>query len=479
MALTTYGDFRQALESGRTTCLETTQRFVERCKRSDLNAFIHLDEENALERAAELDLIDRTHLPVAGMVVGVKDVLNSTGMPVTCASNILRDSRSLYDATAVERLKKAGAIVLGKLNCDEFAMGSSNENSAFGVVRNPVNREYVPGGSSGGSAAAVAGDLCHVTLGSDTGGSIRQPASFCGVVGLKPTYGRVSRYGLVAFASSLDSVGPLANSVDDVALALSVIAGKDDRDATSASVDVPPAAVRAELPRRVGVPREYFGDSEGLDPETRALIEALISNLSKAGAEIVDVSLPHTEYGVATYYIIASAEASSNLARFDGVRYGYRAASSEPLYASLDDELSPVDAMYTASRTVGFGTEVKRRIMLGTYALSSGYYDAYYDKAQRVRSLIRRDFDNAFDSVDVILSPVTPTPAFRLGEKVDDVMSMYLSDIFTVPSSLAGLPGVSIPIGHSSSGLPIGAQLIGPAFSEGRLLSASSGLLNL
>ena len=410
-------------------------------------------------------------LPLAGMVVGVKDVINSYGLPLTCGSRILDGFDSLFDATVVERLRVAGAIIIGKLNCDEFAMGSSNENSAFGAVRNPVSREHVPGGSSGGSAAAVGANLCHVALGSDTGGSIRQPASFCGVVGLKPTYGRVSRFGLVAFASSLDSIGPLARTIDDAELVLAAISGRDERDATSLPLPVHAAEV---LPRRIGIPKEYFGrgTAHAVHPEIVAAIESARSKFEQSGIEVVEVSLPHTEYGVAAYYIVASAEASSNLARFDGVRYGYRADAAAIAAEVDDDDLSPLDAMYTATRTAGFGEEVKRRIMLGTYALSSGYYDAYYDKAQRVRTLIRRDFEHAFADVDVLLAPVSPTPAFRLGERIDDVLAMYLVDVFTVPSSLAGIPGLSVPMGATVEGLPIGVQLLGPSFSETTLFAA-------
>lgn len=482
MLPTTYVDFRESLEAGRTSCVEETSRFIERCEASKLNAVIHLDREGALATARQLDLADRSELPLAGMVVGVKDLINSAGLPLTCASNVLSGFTSLFDATVVERLKEAGAIVIGKLNCDEFAMGSSNENSAFGPVLNPVNHEYVPGGSSGGSAAAVGGGLCHVALGSDTGGSIRQPASFCGVYGLKPTYGRVSRYGLVAFASSLDSIGPMANCVEDIALVLSVICGADERDATCVATDRPDTNFAFDRPMRVGIPTEYFSgkEADALDPQIRSNIEAVISAMQRDGHEIVDVTLPHTEYGVATYYIIASAEASSNLARFDGVRYGFRAPATDPVYDELaNGDLSPLDAMYTATRTLGLGSEVKRRVMLGTYALSSGYYDAYYDKAMRVRSLIRSDFQQAFLGVDFILAPVTPSPAYKLGERVDDVLAQYLGDIFTVPSSLAGLPGFALPTGKTNEGLPIGIQLIGPSFSEAALLTAGRQISDL
>lgn len=474
MTPTSYVEFRNALDSGRVTCVEETSAFLSRIRSSDLNAFLCVDEAGALARAAEIDALERNQrdmLPLAGMVVGVKDVINSSGLPMTCGSRILEGFDSLFDATVVERLRAAGAIIIGKLNCDEFAMGSSNENSAFGAVRNPVSREHVPGGSSGGSAAAVGANLCHVALGSDTGGSIRQPASFCGVVGLKPTYGRVSRFGLVAFASSLDSIGPLARTIDDAELVLAAISGRDERDATSLPLPVHAAEV---LPRRIGIPKEYFGrgTAHAVHPEIVAAIESARSKFEQSGIEVVEVSLPHTEYGVAAYYIVASAEASSNLARFDGVRYGYRADAASIAAEVDDDDLSPLDAMYTATRTAGFGEEVKRRIMLGTYALSSGYYDAYYDKAQRVRTLIRRDFEHAFADVDVLLAPVSPTPAFRLGERIDDVLAMYLVDVFTVPSSLAGIPGLSVPMGATTEGLPIGVQLLGPSFSETTLFAA-------
>jgi len=385
------------------------------------------------------------------------------GVRTTAGSKILGNYIPPYDCTAVARLEAAGALVLGKLNCDEFAMGSSNENSAFKPVHNPRDVTRVPGGSSGGSAAAVAADMAVATLGSDTGGSIRQPASFCGVVGLKPTYGRVSRYGLIAFASSLDNIGPFAKTAKDTALMLRTIAGRDPMDSTSAEVPVPDYVGELEKPvrgMRVGVAKEYFG--EGLEPETRAAIEAAIQKLAGLGCEIVEVSLPHTKYAIPAYYLVATAEASSNLARFDGVRYGYRANGVR----SLSD-------MYRRSRDEGFGAEVKRRIMLGTYALSTGYYDAYYLKAQRVRTLLTRDFVEAFQQVDVIVGPTSPTPAFKLGEKVDDPLAMYLADIYTVTANLAGIPGISIPVGHSKENLPIGMQIFGKHFDEATILRAA------
>jgi aspartyl-tRNA(Asn)/glutamyl-tRNA(Gln) amidotransferase subunit A len=382
------------------------------------------------------------------------------GVRTTAGSKILGNYVPPYDCTAVARLEAAGAVVLGKLNCDEFAMGSSNENSAFKPVHNPRDLTRVPGGSSGGSAAAVAADMAVTTLGSDTGGSIRQPASFCGVVGLKPTYGRVSRYGLIAFASSLDHIGPFAKTAKDAAIMLRTIAGRDPMDSTSADLPVPDYVAEIDKPvkgLKVGVAKEYFG--EGLEPETRATIETAIQKLAGLGCEIVEVSLPHTKYAIPAYYLVATAEASSNLARFDGVRYGHRATGAR----TLSD-------MYRRSREEGFGAEVKRRIMLGTYALSAGYYDAYYLKAQRVRTLLTRDFEDAFKKVDVIVGPTSPTPAFRLGEKVDDPLAMYLADIYTVTANLAGIPGISIPAGQSKEKLPIGMQIFGKHFDEATIL---------
>jgi aspartyl-tRNA(Asn)/glutamyl-tRNA(Gln) amidotransferase subunit A len=398
--------------------------------------------------------------PLGGVPVGIKDVLVTRGVRTTAGSKILGNYIPPYDCTAVARLEAAGAVVLGKLNCDEFAMGSSNENSAWRPVRNPRDLSRVPGGSSGGSAAAVAADMAVATLGSDTGGSIRQPASFCGVVGLMPTYGRVSRYGLIAFASSLDRIGPLTKTVRDAALVLRTIAGRDPMDSTSAEVPVPDYVAELEKPVRgltLGVAKEYFG--EGLDAEVRESVEAAIQKLAASGCKIVPVSLPHTEYAIPTYYIVATAEASSNLARFDGVRYGYRA-----------DDARTLSEMYRRSRDHGFGAEVKRRIMLGTYALSAGYYDAYYLKAQRVRTLLARDFEEAFKKVDAIVTPTSPTAAFKLGEKVDDPLSMYLADIFTVTADLAGIPGISIPCGETKENLPVGLQILGKHFDEATIL---------
>src|SRR5208283_3967348 len=398
--------------------------------------------------------------PLGGVPVGIKDVMSTRGVRTTAGSKILGHYIPPFDCTAVARLESAGAVVLGKTNCDEFAMGSSNENSAFRPVHNPRDLTRVPGGSSGGSAAAVAADMAVATLGSDTGGSIRQPASFCGVIGLMPTYGRVSRYGLIAFASSLDRIGPLAKTVKDAAIVLRTIAGRDAMDSTSADVPVPDYVAELEKPVRglkLGVAREYFG--EGLDSEVRKSVEAAVQKLAKSGCEIVPVSLPHTAFAIPTYYIVATAEASSNLARFDGVRYGYRPADARTL-----------SEMYRRSRDQGFGAEVKRRIMLGTYALSAGYYDAYYLKAQKVRTLLTRDFNEAFRKVDAIMTPTCPTASFRLGEKSDDPLAMYLADIYTVTADLAGIPGISVPCGKTKENLPIGLQILGKHFDEATIL---------
>ena len=406
-------------------------------------------------------------LPVlAGVPLGIKDVLAMHGAPATAGSLILKGYRPPYDATVVSKLDEAGAILLGKLNCDEFAMGSSNENSAYGRVLNPRALDRVPGGSSGGSAAAVAADFAMATLGTDTGGSIRQPAAFCGVVGLLPTYGRVSRFGLIAFASSLDRIGPLTRNVKDAAAVLHVLAGRDSLDATSSDRPVPDYVASLSAPvegLRVGVPEEYFG--EGLDPEIRAAIEAVLSKLKTAGCTIHLVSLPHTRYAVPTYYVIATAEASSNLSRFDGVRFGLRS-----------EEAKTLSEMFRKTRDAGFGAEVKRRILLGTYALSAGYYDAYYRKAQQVRTLLTRDFLKAFTEVDVLVAPVTPTPAFKLGEKTGDPVQMYLEDIYSVAASLAGICGISVPCGQTAAGLPIGVQIMAKHFDEATLLQAAQAV---
>jgi aspartyl-tRNA(Asn)/glutamyl-tRNA(Gln) amidotransferase subunit A len=448
------------------TSTELTRAFLARIDATDdkLNAFITVCPEEALAAAAAADrrIAEGAAGPLTGIPLALKDIFCTEGVRTTCASRILENFVPPYDGTTVARLKECGAVILGKLNMDEFAMGSSNENSAFGPVKNPWNPQTVPGGSSGGSAAAVAARQAAGTFGTDTGGSIRQPASHCGVVGLKPTYGRVSRYGVIAYASSLDQVGPLARDVEDCAILLQAVAGYDPADSTS--VDTPVPDYRASLREgvkglRIGLPREYF--IEGLDPEVKGAMEQAIATYRQLGAEVVEVGLPHTDYAVACYYLIATAEASSNLARYDGVRFGLRVEEGRGL----------ID-MYMQSREAGFGAEVKRRIMLGTYALSSGYYDAYYLKAQKVRTLIRQDFLEAFDRVDVILTSVAPTAAFRLGEKTADPLQMYLSDIFTIPVNLAGTCAMSVPCGFSAAGLPIGLQLIGKPFGEADILRA-------
>jgi aspartyl-tRNA(Asn)/glutamyl-tRNA(Gln) amidotransferase subunit A len=456
---------RSAVLEGKTSATALAESYFAKIESDDpkIGAYLMLSKERALAKAAEVDsrVKKGEKLPLlAGVPLGVKDVLVTKGVRTTAGSKILGNYIPPYDCTAVARLETAGAVVLGKLNCDEFAMGSSNENSAFRPVHNPRDLTRVPGGSSGGSAAAVAADMAVATLGSDTGGSIRQPASFCGVVGLKPTYGRVSRYGLIAFASSLDNIGPFAKTAKDAAIMLRTIAGRDPMDSTSADLPVPDYAAELEKHTRgmrVGVAKEYFG--EGLEPETRAAIEAALQKLGGLGCEIVDVSLPHTKYAIPAYYLVATAEASSNLARFDAVRYGHRA-----------NRVRGLSDMYRRSRDEGFGAEVKRRIMLGTYALSAGYYDAYYLKAQRVRTLLTNDFVEAFKKVDVIIGPTSPTPAFKLGEKVDDPLAMYLADIYTVTANLAGIPGISIPVGNSKENLPIGMQIFGKHFDEATIL---------
>lgn len=471
MDLTTL-DFSQSVEkikSGKVSCVEITQAYLDKINAAqELNAFISVFENAAIERAKQIDdkIVNGTAGPLAGLVLAVKDLITLKGAPTTCGSKILSNFMSPYNATVIEKLEALDAIFIGKTNMDEYAMGSSNESSWFGPVKNPRDTERVPGGSSGGSAAAVAGDLCMAALGSDTGGSIRQPASFCGVVGLKPTYGRVSRFGLVAYASSLDQIGPITKSVSDAALLLNAIAGHDNRDSTSANV--PTENYMSYLNRdvkglRIGLPKEYF--AKGLDPEVKKPIDTQIEFLRQSGAEVVEVSLPNTEYAIAAYYIIATAEASSNLARFDGARYGVRSENATDL-----------ESMYVKSRTEGFGSEVKRRIMLGTYVLSSGYYDAYYRKAQKVRTLIKQDFEKALATVDCLLAPVAPTTAFKLNEKVDDPLTMYLSDVYTVSLNLAGLPGISIPCGTDSQGLPVGLQLICKPFAEGILIQVADFL---
>ena len=449
------------IRDGKLSLKENVSAFLQRIEQNkNLNAFNFVFED-LLQQAEliETKIKNGTAGKLAGMVIAIKDVLALKDKPLTCSSNILKDFHSLYTATAVQKLINEDAIIIGKTNCDEFAMGSSNENSAFGAVLNPIDHSRVPGGSSGGSAVAVAANLCDVSLGTDTGGSIRQPASFCGIYGLKPTYGRVSRYGLTAFASSFDSIGPFAKSIDDIALVLSVMAGHDEKDSTSQNIDVPdfPAELKQTKKFKIGLPKEYF--AEGLNDEIRDLIMVQVGKLQSQGHEIIEINLPHTEYSIATYYILTTAEASSNLARFDGARYGYRSTLSGDL-----------QSMYTNSRSDGFGAEVKRRIMLGTYVLSAGYYDAYYRKAQKVRRLLKQDFDKAFEKVDVILTPTSPFAAFKIGEKSDDPLQMYLSDIYTTSANLAGIPGINIPIGNNKEGLPIGMQLMANQFEELKLL---------
>jgi aspartyl-tRNA(Asn)/glutamyl-tRNA(Gln) amidotransferase subunit A len=476
------------LARGEVSPVEVTDQLLQRIGEQDgaLNAYITVDAEGARAqaKAAEGRLARGEATPLTGIPLALKDVIVTRGLRTTCGSRILENFVPPFDATVTRQLKNAGAVILGKANMDEFAMGSSTENSAFGPTHNPWHRDCIPGGSSGGSAAAVAADLCTASLGSDTGGSIRQPAAHCGVVGLKPTYGLVSRYGLVAYASSLDQIGPLTKEVADAALLLAFIAGHDPKDSTSFNPgagngsnyqrmleglqdcipEYGPRWLGVNLKNdikgiRVGVPREYFG--EGLDPEVEAAIRAALRTLESLGAELVEVSLPHTEYAVATYYVVAVAEASSNLARYDGVKYGFRAEGRNLL------------EMYARTRTRGFGPEVRRRIMLGTYALSAGYYEAYYKKASQVRALIRRDFEEAFRRCDLVATPVSPTPAFRLGEKLADPLTMYLSDIFTISANLAGIPGISVPCGFSSQGLPMGLQLLGPPFGEMTIFHAA------
>ena len=461
----TIDQIRSSITEGKTSAGALAEEFYTRIRKTDpeIGAFLTLSEERALAQAERIDKMateGQPLPPLAGVPIGIKDVMVTRDLRTTAGSKILERFVPPYDCTAVERMEAAGAVILGKLNCDEFAMGSSNENSAYRPVHNPHDTSRVPGGSSGGSAAAVAAGMAVATLGSDTGGSIRQPASFCGVVGLKPTYGRVSRYGLIAFASSLDHIGPFATTVKDAALVLRTIAGRDAMDSTSADLPVPDYVAEMERPVRglkIGVPKEYFG--EGLDPEVRETVENAIQKLAAAGCDVVPISLPHTEYAIPTYYIVATAEASSNLARYDGVRYGLRA----PKVRTLSE-------MYRRTRDAGFGIEVKRRIMLGTYVLSAGYYDAYYLKAQKVRTLLTRDFDEAFKKVDVIAAPTSPTPAFKIGEKANDPLAMYLADIYTVTANLAGIPGISVPCGMSHDKLPIGLQLLGRHFDEATLL---------
>jgi len=431
-----------------------------------IKAFLVVEREEALKKAQEIDKKVKNGEkipPLAGVAVAVKDIIATQGTETTCGSKILKGFIPPYDATVINRLKDAGAIIIGKTNMDEFAMGSSTENSAFGPTHNPWDLERVPGGSSGGSSAAVAADETFVALGTDTGGSVRQPASLCGMVGLKPTYGRVSRYGLVAYASSLDQIGPITKDVTDCALIMKVISGYDKMDSTSVNLGVPDYLKSCQAGikgLKIGVPKEYF--IEGIDREVKDALDKALKMFEKLGARIEEVSLPHTEYSLPTYYLIATAEASSNLARYDGVQYGYRTEDYEDL-----------SSMYQKTRSEGFGSEVKRRIMLGTYALSSGYYDAYYLKAQKVRTLIKEDFDKAFSKYDILITPTSPTPAFKLNEKVSDPLTMYLSDIYTIPINLAGIPAISLNCGYSKNNLPIGLQIIGKHFSEETILRAA------
>jgi aspartyl-tRNA(Asn)/glutamyl-tRNA(Gln) amidotransferase subunit A len=459
-------ELRDLLKKKEITSVELTTFYLERIKRYDaeLASYLRLTEELAIRMAEDADkkLARGEGDALTGIPLGIKDILCTRDVETTCASQILRGFIAPYDATVIQRMKEAGFVHLGRLNMDEFAMGSSTENSSFQVTKNPWDLERIPGGSSGGSAAAVAAGLCVAALGTDTGGSIRQPAGLCGVVGMKPTYGRVSRYGLVAFASSLDQIGPLTRSVKDCATVLQVIAGHDAMDSTSIPQPVPDYAsyVGREIKgMRVGIPDEY--SIEGMDQDVKKAVEDAIKVFERNGATVTPISLPHTEYAVATYYVICTAEASSNLARYDGVKYGFRAPGKD------------IIDMYKKTRSTGFGKEVKRRIILGTYVLSSGYYDAYYRKAGQVRTLIKRDFDRAFEQCDLIMTPVAPTTAFRIGEKVEDPLTMYLSDIFTIPVNLAGLPGLSVPCGFDRSGLPIGLQIIGKPLDEALMLQAA------
>jgi aspartyl-tRNA(Asn)/glutamyl-tRNA(Gln) amidotransferase subunit A len=463
---TRISEMRALIESGEISAVEICKSYLRSIEDRDpqIRAFIHYNPEIALAQAAQIDKRRAARQPLpplAGIPVAIKDNILIEGQRCTCASKILENFVALYNATVIEKLKSAGAVFIGKTNLDEFAMGSSTENSAFYPTRNPLSLDFVPGGSSGGSTAAVAGQMAAAALGSDTGGSIRQPSSFCGVVGLKPTYGRVSRYGLVAFGSSLDQIGPIANHVEDVALLLGILAGEDSHDSTSLNAEVPNylAQLNANIKgTKIGLPREYF--QAGITADVDSKMRAGLNVLEDLGCEVVEISLPHTAFAIACYYVVAMAEASSNLARFDGVRYGLRIQGD----GSLTD-------MYRQTRDLGFGAEVKRRIILGTFVLSSGYYDAYYLRAQKVRTLVKQDFEKAFEKVDVIISPTSPTPSFRLGEKSNDPLAMYLSDIFTITANLAGIPGISVPCGRNAQGLPIGMQILARHLDESRLLN--------
>lgn len=503
MSFSDFSQNRTSLDTGELSVTDIVQNYIQNIEQNndEINAVVNLDKDAALKRAGEVqDRIDQgTAGKLAGMVVGIKDLICEKGKQATCASNILANFESVYDATVIERLRGEDAILLGRLNMDEFAMGSSTENTIYDPTRNPADPSKVPGGSSGGSAAAVAANFCTASLGTDTGGSIRQPASYCGVVGLKPTYGRVSRHGLIAYASSFDCIGPLTHSVKDAAVLLETLAGFDKNDNTSSSRTVPNYQQYVDKPDaniRIGVPEEYFGD--GLDDEIREGIQGRLAELEQSGAELVPIHLAHMKYGIATYYILATAEASSNLARYDGIRYGHRADIKEveadlkkekealkeqlklaegeekvKLGAQLEEVDSPLIRLYKKSRTEGFGTEVKRRIMLGTYVLSAGYYDAYYAKAQKVRRLIQQDFTEAFEDVDVIVSPTAPTTAFDIGANIDNPVQMYLNDIYTISANLAGICGINIPAGKHSNGLPYGMQFMAGTFEEGKLFNAA------
>lgn len=463
--MTFYKNHKEKLElikAGKLSLADNVKHFLKNIDdQKDLNAFNFVFSDEAIEKAKEVEqkIKNNSAGKLAGMVIAIKDVLAYKDHPLTCSSNILKNFTSLYTATAVQKLIDEDAIIIGKTNCDEFAMGSSNENSAFGNVLNPVDKTRVPGGSSGGSAVAVAANLCDVSLGTDTGGSIRQPAAFCGVYGFKPTYGRVSRFGLTAFASSFDTIGPFTKNVEDAALVMEVISAKDDNDSTSVDKIVPDflASLKDERRFKIGIPKEYFAD--GLDEEIKTAVLNVADKLKLENYFVKEVSLPKTEYTIAAYYILTTAEASSNLARFDGARYGIRSK-----------DFNDLNEMYVNTRVEGLGKEVKRRIMLGTYVLSTGYYDAYYRKAQKVRRLIKEDFDNVFKQVDLLITPTTPTTAFKIGEKSDDPLKMYLSDIYTTSANLAGLPGISIPIGRNSEDMPIGLQILSQQFDEEKIL---------
>ena len=464
----TIHELQEKIRKGEVSAVRLTESVFARIDAVEerVHSFIRLMKDEAMVQAAQADAdIKKGDIKaLTGIPIALKDIVCTKGIPTTCGSHILHNFVPPYNATVVEKLAAAGAVFVGKANMDEFAMGSSTETSWFGPTRNPWDLTRIPGGSSGGSATSVAADECIASIGSDTGGSIRQPAALCGVVGLKPTYGRVSRFGLIAFASSLDQLGPFTKDVEDCAIMMNVMAGYDPKESTSVQVDVPD--YRQFLNRdisgwKIGIPKEYF--IEGIDPEVTAAVQKAIETAEKCGGKTVEISLPHTQYCVAVYYIIAPAEASSNLARYDGVKYGFRAA-----------DVRDLAEMYTKTRHDGFGAEVKRRIMIGTYSLSAGYYDAYYGKASQVRALIRRDFDEAFQKCDVILTPTTPTPAFKIGEKTDDPLQMYLSDIFTISTNLAGIPGMSVPCGYTKAGLPIGVQFLAGHFEEGKLLQFAS-----